>query len=100
MSQKLDIPVFATEAEEADWWYDNRELVEDEFHAAFVEGRVKPFVADPPSERKVQTTIALDASDSKKAHAIAAKRGLKYETYLEMLLHQELEQTTEVVELV
>ena len=72
MSQKLDIPVFATEAEEADWWYDNRELVEDEFHVAFAEGRVKPDVPVPPSERMVQTTIRLDANDSKKAHAIAA----------------------------
>jgi predicted DNA binding CopG/RHH family protein len=98
MSQKLDIPVFATEAEEADWWYDHRELVEDEFHAAFAEGRVKQGVPLPPSERMVQTTIRLDANDSKKAHAIAAKRGLQYETYLEMLVHQELEQTTEAVE--
>ncbi len=100
MSQKLEIPIFANEAEEADWWYDHRDLVEEEFHAAFMEGRVKQGVPTPPSERMVQTTIRLDANDSKKAHAIAAKRGLKYETYLEMLLHRELEQTTEVVELV
>jgi len=100
MSQKLDIPVFATETEEADWWYDHRDLVEKEFHTAVAEGRVKRGLPIPPSQRMVETTIALNASDSRKAHAIAAKRGLKYETYLEMLLHQELEQTTEVVELV
>jgi hypothetical protein len=100
MSQTLDIPAFATEAEEADWWYNNRELVEKEFHTAFVEGRVKQGLPVPPSQRTVPTTITLDASDSKKAHAIAAKRGLKYETYLEMLVHQELQQTTEAVEFV
>jgi predicted DNA binding CopG/RHH family protein len=98
MSQNLKIPVFATEAEEADWWYENRARVEKEFHHAIAEGRVRQGVPTPPSQRRIQTTISLDPLDSKKAHAIAAKRGLKYETYLEMLVHQELEQTTEAVE--
>jgi predicted DNA binding CopG/RHH family protein len=98
MSQKLEIPIFATESEEADWWYENRVLVEKEFHNAIAEGRVKQGVPIPPSQRRIQTTISLDPVDSKKAHAIAAKRGLKYETYLEMLVHQELEHATEAVE--
>lgn len=35
------IPKFATETEEAKWWYENRELISDEFQKAAKEGRLK-----------------------------------------------------------
>jgi hypothetical protein len=34
------IPVFATEAEEAKWWYDHREEIADDLFAASREGRL------------------------------------------------------------
>lgn len=37
----LIIPKFATEREEADWWFENRDLVEQEFLLAAKEGRLK-----------------------------------------------------------
>ena len=37
----LKLPKFATEAEEAKWWYDNRELVSEEFQKAAKEGRLR-----------------------------------------------------------
>ena len=37
----LKFPKFANEAEEAKWWYDNREAVSDEFQKAAREGRLK-----------------------------------------------------------
>jgi hypothetical protein len=37
--EKRIIPVFATEAEEAKWWYDNREALADDMVAAMHNGR-------------------------------------------------------------
>lgn len=34
----LKVPKFETEREEADWWYDNRHLLEDEFLEAIKKG--------------------------------------------------------------
>ena len=35
------IPAFADEAEEAKWWFENQELVADEFEKAAKEGRLR-----------------------------------------------------------
>jgi hypothetical protein len=37
----LKVPKFETEAEEAKWWYDNEDLVADEFVKAAREGRLR-----------------------------------------------------------
>jgi hypothetical protein len=37
----MKVPKFASEAEEAKWWYDNRELLSEEFHKAAKEGRFR-----------------------------------------------------------
>lgn len=31
MAQRLEVPRFADEAEEARWWFENRDLLSDEF---------------------------------------------------------------------
>jgi predicted DNA binding CopG/RHH family protein len=36
------------------------------------------------------TTIRLDPEDISRARTLAAKRGLRYQTYLKMLLHEAL----------
>jgi hypothetical protein len=35
----LTVPKFETERQEADWWYDNRHLLEEEFFRAIKSGR-------------------------------------------------------------
>jgi hypothetical protein len=99
----LKIPKFATEAEEAKWWYDNRELVSDEFQKAAQEGRLRrggarrlfaergiPFPEPKPSAPTPTTTIRLDPADIAKARVQAEKRGLRYQTYLKMIIHEAL----------
>lgn len=94
----LKIPKFATEAEEAQWWYDNREKVGEEFLKAAKEGRLRrggvqrllaergiPFQESGPTPT---TTIRLDPDDIAKARAQAAERGLRYQTYLKMIIHE------------
>jgi hypothetical protein len=96
----LKLPAFATEAEEAKWWYDNRDKVSDEFEKAAKEGRLGrggirrlfaekgiPFKEPSPTPT---TTIRLDPDDIAKARVQAAERGLRYQTYLKMILHEAL----------
>jgi hypothetical protein len=96
----LKIPTFATEAEEAKWWFDNREQVSDEFQKAAKEGRLRrggarrlfaergiPFLEPQPLPT---TTIRLDPDDIAKARVQAAGRGLRYQTYLKMIIHEAL----------
>jgi hypothetical protein len=94
------VPKFANEDEEAKWWFDNRELVSDEFQKAAAEGRLKrggvrrlfaergiPF---PEPKPLPTTTIRLDPDDIAKARLQAAERGLRYQTYLKMIIHEAL----------
>jgi hypothetical protein len=96
----LKIPKFATEAEEAKWWYDNRDKVSDEFEKAAKEGRlrrggVQRLLAErgilvPQPQPLPSTTIRLDPEDIAKARVQAAERGLRYQTYLKMIIHEAL----------
>jgi hypothetical protein len=96
----LKVPKFATEAEEAQWWYDNRDKVSAEFHRAAKEGRLKRGgvrrlfaergISLPPLQPLPTTTIRLDPDDITKARDQAAKRGLRYQTYLKMIIHEAL----------
>jgi hypothetical protein len=40
MPSSLIVPKFATETEEADWWFDNQDLLLAEFKLAAAEGRL------------------------------------------------------------
>ena len=97
------LPKFANEDEEAKWWFDNRELVSDEFQKAAKEGRLKrggvrrlfaekgiPFPEPKASAPTPTTTIRLDPEDIAKARVQAEKRGLRYQTYLKMIIHETL----------
>lgn len=96
----LKIPKFATEAEEAKWWYDNRNLLSEEFEKAAKEGRLQRGgvqrllaergIAAPQPQPLPSTTIRLDPEDIAKARIQAAERGLRYQTYLKMIIHEAL----------
>jgi len=100
----LKVPKFATEAEEAKWWFENEELIAGEFEKAAKAGTLGrggvrrlfaekgiPF-PDPPkaSAPTPTTTIRLDPEDIAKARVQAEKCGLRYQTYLKMIIHEQL----------
>jgi hypothetical protein len=88
--EKRIIPKFASEAEEAKWWFDHREELDKDFAQAFAEGRLRRRTEPRPAVPLPTTTIRLDPVDIKRAREQAEKKGLKYQTYLKMLLHEAL----------
>jgi hypothetical protein len=96
----LKVPKFETEAEEARWWFDNRDKLSDEFDKAAKGGRwrrggVARLLAErgiplPQPQPLPSTTIRLDPEDIAKARVQAAERGLRYQTHLKMIIHEAL----------
>jgi predicted DNA binding CopG/RHH family protein len=89
MLEELKKMTFANEAEEAAWWESHEDELADEFEKATTEGRagigtVVKRAALP------STTIRLDPDDIAKARVQAAERGLRYQTYLKMIIHEAL----------
>lgn len=90
-------PRFETETQEAAWWAKNQELIADRFEEAKAKGKLgKGTVARVARERASQTgvsptiTIRLAEADLARARTFAAEKGLRYQTYLKMLVHQAL----------
>jgi predicted DNA binding CopG/RHH family protein len=72
---KLKMPDFATEAEEAAWWFDNQDEIAVE---AFAEiGK---------------ELIVLDSADAALGKAKAAACGMSYEQYMRNLVHCALQE--------
>jgi hypothetical protein len=94
MNQK-PIPQFTTEAEEARWWYEQRHDLAEKAEGALARGELKirrlppsPAAAIGPAKN---ITIRVPDQDLVRARSLAAKRGLRYQTYLKMLLHEALD---------
>jgi hypothetical protein len=101
----LKIPKFANEADEAKWWFENQDLIFEEFQKAAKEGRLgrggvrrlfaERGIAFPEPQKPVSptptTTIRLDPEDIAKARVQAAERGLRYQAYLKMIIHEALQ---------
>lgn len=89
MLEELKSKTFANEAEEAAWWESNEDALADEFEKATAEGRVGTGTVAKKAALPT-TTIRLDPGDIAKARAQAAERGLRYQTYLKMIIHEAL----------
>jgi predicted DNA binding CopG/RHH family protein len=88
---------FETEKQEADWWPKNQNLIANRFEEAKAAGKLgRGTVARVARERAAQTgasptiTIRLALDDITRARTLAAEKGLRYQTYLKMLLHEAL----------
>jgi predicted DNA binding CopG/RHH family protein len=88
--EPLKIPKFENETDEANWAFEHREDLASAFLRAAQEGRVRQGTLKqrgitPP------TTIRLAPEDISRARLLAERRGLRYQTYLKMLIHEALE---------
>jgi len=95
---KRIVPAFATEAEEADWWYKNRNMHGRQLLAAVRAGEAKILTkADlrrriAASKKTAAPVVALriPAADLALARKQAEQKGLPYQTYIKSLLHETL----------
>ena len=79
-----NLPEFRDEAEEADWWYRTSDAISDFAMEHGLHGKRPARGAARP------TSIRLPAEDLERARKLAAHKGIGYQTYLKMLLHEAL----------
>jgi predicted DNA binding CopG/RHH family protein len=96
MSEMQRIPKFASEAEEAQWWYDHREERAEAFVKASREGRVtqgamvrRGLVRTP--------TVMIPSEDFADAKMLAEKKGVHHETYIQSLVHEAIQREKQLV---
>ena len=90
MGEKLKLPDFKDEAEEARWWFENQDMLDEQFVKTAAEGRLGRGTVARRAGIPT-TTIRLDPADIQRARVQAERRGLRYQTYLKMLIHEALE---------
>jgi predicted DNA binding CopG/RHH family protein len=94
--EKLNIPKFQYEAEEAQWWDQHREETAQWMEEAAAAGQTTTLanVLERARQRAGTTptvSIRIAPDDISRARTLAAKKGLRYQTYLKMLLHEALQ---------
>ena len=93
-------PVFATEAEEAEWWYRNRNVHGKQLLAAVRKGEVGVLTKARLRERLAASrktaapvvALWIPEADLALARKQAEQKGLPYQTYIKSLLHETLAQ--------
>ncbi len=88
-------PPFKTETQEAEFWHANQDLIAAKFEEAEAAGALTHGTVAKQALKRAGAsptiTIRLAESDLVRARTLAAKKGLRYQTYLKILLHQALD---------
>ncbi len=89
MSDTLKTPEFENDQQAAEWFDSNQDELLVQFQQADREGTLtRGTLARRGLTSK--TSIRLDEADIEMAKVQAEKRGLRYQTYLKMIIHQAL----------
>src|SRR5579863_4677181 len=96
--RKRVVPAFATEAEEAEWWYDNRNQHGKQLLDAVKSGEAQVLTKEKLRERIAASkktpapvvALRIPEADLTLARRQAEKKGLPYQTYIKSLLHETL----------
>ena len=91
MTKTLETPEFKNEAEEAAWWDSHPDETLALFKQAAQDGTLGRGTLARGSGTAA-TSIRLDAADTQLAKTLAQQRGLRYQIYLKMVLHEHLVQ--------
>ncbi len=97
---KRVVPAFATEAEEAGWWYQNRKIHDEELLATVKSGEAQVLTKEKLLKRIAASkktpapvvSLRIPAADLVLARKQAEEKGLPYQTYIKSLLHETLTQ--------
>ena len=95
---KRAIPAFATEADEAQWWHQNRNVHGKQLLAAVNTGEARGLTKEnlrariAASKKTPAPVVALriPLADLALARKQAERKGLPYQTYIKSLLHETL----------
>jgi len=94
-TNKVEIPKFKNENQEADWWASQpgRDYVKHKSASAKSKGtgtKGSRLVAKLNKKSSVQIAIRLPEQDLENARQIAERKGIGYQTLLRMLVHEGL----------
>lgn len=89
MTKTLQTPEFKNEAQEAAWWDSHPGEALAILEEAAKDGTLGRGTL-ARGGRTAATSIRLDMADIELAKTIAEKLGLRYQTYLKMIIHQHL----------
>ncbi|MGA9627511.1 MAG: hypothetical protein WBL65_22315 [Bryobacteraceae bacterium] len=95
---KRVLPAFATEAEEAEWWYQNRNVHGKQLLSAVKSGEARVLTKEKLRERIAASrkppppvvALRIPEADLALARKQAEQKGLPYQTYIKSLLHETL----------
>ena len=88
--KQITIPKFRTESAEAEWWDEHPDVATEIMKRALKSGKAKRVV---PLKT---VTMRLPVPDIKAAQDLAHEKGLPYQTYIKMLLHEALQRERSV----
>jgi predicted DNA binding CopG/RHH family protein len=92
------VPPFATEREEAEWWYKNRDIHDKQLLAAvkngeaevLTKGKLRQRIAASKKAPVPTVALRIPEADLALARKQAEQKGLPYQTYIKPLLHETL----------
>lgn len=95
---KRKVQTFATEADEAEWWFKNRNIHGKQLLAAVKSGEAQVLTKDKLLERLAVSrktpapvvALRIPQADLDLARKQAEQKGLPYQTYIKSLLHETL----------
>lgn len=88
------VPEFGNEEQEAQWWDAHKEQVENQLVAAMRDGTARRGTAQrlvSEARGSKNITIRMPISDLERARTLSARKGLAYQTFIKMLLHEALD---------
>jgi len=88
--KRLIVPKFASEAEDARWHQRNRRALELLMERRLLEGNTLTLQQAAGRAKTRPVTLRLAAGDVETARVMAAQKGIGYQTYVKMLLHEAL----------
>ena len=88
--RKLIVPKFTSETEAAKWHQRNRRAMERAAERRILEGSSLTLQQAAARAKTRPVTLRLAATDIDTTRAMAAQKGIGYQTYVKMLLHEAL----------
>lgn len=92
--KKLVIPSFKTYKDEAAWWDQHQIEIEADLRTAMREGKTVRLTdilrSAKPKKQLLPVTIRIPSEDIATARQLADSKGIGYQTYIKLLLHEVL----------